>query len=69
MAENVEIQYCSTVDGTGPLFVQAFWERGITDAPVVAVMPGFVGTGRPVVDVCKRLANKGLCAVAVDMVG
>lgn len=63
------ISFCSSVDGTGPMFADVAVALGARQVPVVAVMPGFHGTRSRVRSVVERLATKGLCAVGIDMRG
>ena len=69
MTESTIIEFRSRVDGTGPLFAEVFRPKADRNVPMAAVMAGFHGTRQNVLETAKRLASKGLCAVAVDMRG
>jgi dienelactone hydrolase len=67
--ENVVLKYASRVDNTGPLYGEAFWDEGAKRAPLVVIMAGFSGDRTHVANDGKRWAQKGFCALTVDMRG
>ncbi len=69
MIERRVIEFSSTVDGTGPLYAEAVWDNSLKNLPVVAVMCGYHGTRENVASTVRRLAEKKLCAVGIDMRG
>jgi hypothetical protein len=70
MSISVEmLSYFSSVDGTGPMKMDVARPAGKTGLPVVAVMTGYHGTRAEVRTTVERLAEKGLCAVGIDMRG
>ncbi len=62
-------QYVSTVDRTGPLIADAFYQPDGKRKPVLAVMHGFSGDRTAVTADAKQLAARGVFAVAPDMRG
>ena len=69
MVQDRVIEFASTADGTAPLYAQVFRDDRRRNLPIVAVMPGFNGTRQNILPTCIRLAEKEICAVAVDMRG
>ncbi|MCD6405849.1 MAG: alpha/beta fold hydrolase [Planctomycetes bacterium] len=61
--------YTSTLDGTGPLWAFAARPEGGRHRPLVIVMHGYSGSHRNVVNDCRRMAAKGMVAIAPDMRG
>lgn len=63
------ITYFSSVDGTGPMYADIALAENAQNLPLVAVMPGFHGSKALIRTVIERLAQKGLCAIGIDMRG
>ncbi|MHB9071488.1 MAG: alpha/beta hydrolase family protein [Sedimentisphaerales bacterium] len=69
MVQSLVLKYESKIDCLAPLYAEAFWKKGIKNAPIVVIMPGFSGNRTNIIEDAKRFAGKGLCALTVDMRG
>ncbi len=61
--------YTSSLDGTGPLWAFSARPEDGSCCPLIIVMHGYSGSHKNVIDDCRRMAAKGMVAIAPDMRG